>query len=350
MDSGLQARGLLANHAPHPQSKLLVKYKQQEELGTDLPGTGLDVLGDEIDHVSIQDVAHIQSYTRETKRVVAMKVMNLNPEDGLTYTVMREIYLMKELVGHANIVQLLDCDVYETGAAFVLELCPQDLLVYMKKRRAEARPLCKDVSTIQRFMRELFQGVAFCHEKGILHRDLKPENLLLDSHKTLKIADFGLARRIGYDKDAEHLSKDVVTLWYRAPEVICTKGDFAHYDASIDLWSCGCILAELMFGAPLFSGFNEQTLRDFFETGLPALGSITNFLRKYRPQFQNYCGRQAYDLFLALLHREGKGRPTAAKALTHPFVAQQSTASQRGPAQGDTLEALSLGLAAMTFK
>ncbi|KAF9914517.1 Cyclin-dependent kinase 3, partial [Modicella reniformis] len=100
---------------------------------------------------------------------------------------------------------------------------------------------------VKDFLYQLLQGVDFCHGRRILHRDLKPQNLLIDEKRTLKLADFGLARAFGIP--LRTYTHEVVTLWYRAPEILLGS---RHYSTAVDMWSVGCIFAEMITKRALF--------------------------------------------------------------------------------------------------
>ncbi|NWU86548.1 CDK5 kinase, partial [Onychorhynchus coronatus] len=128
----------------------------------------------------------------------------------------------------------------------------------------------------QSFMYQLLKGLAFCHSRNVLHRDLKPQNLLINRNGELKLADFGLARAFGIP--VRCYSAEVVTLWYRPPDVLFGA---KLYSTSIDMWSAGCIFAELAnAGRPLFPGndVDDQLKRIFRypwewgERGTPGMG------------------------------------------------------------------------------
>jgi serine/threonine protein kinase len=104
-------------------------------------------------------------------------------------------------------------------------------------------------SVFQSYLYQILKGIAYCHSHRILHRDLKLANLLIDRKGVLKLADFGLARAFGVP--IRTYTHEVVTLWYRAPEILLGQ---ARYSTPVDMWSVGCIFAELVTKRPLFPG------------------------------------------------------------------------------------------------
>ncbi|XP_066302728.1 cyclin-dependent-like kinase 5 isoform X1 [Branchiostoma lanceolatum] len=193
---------------------------------------------------------------KETHEIVALKRVRLDDDDeGVPSSALREICLLKELK-HKNIVRLHDVLHSEKKLTLVFEYCDQDLKKYFDSCSGDIDP-----ETVKSFMYQLLRGLAFCHSHNVLHRDLKPQNLLINKNGELKLADFGLARAFGIP--VRCYSAEVVTLWYRPPDVLFGA---KLYSTSIDMWSAGCIFAELAnAGRPLFPGndVDDQLKRIF---------------------------------------------------------------------------------------
>lgn len=102
----------------------------------------------------------------------------------------------------------------------------------------------------QRLSKELLNGIDFLHSHRIIHRDLKPSNLLISGQGQLKIADFGLAKTYDFEM---RLTQVVVTLWYRGPEILLSQ----PYNSKVDIWSAGCIIAEMYAKRALFPGTSD---------------------------------------------------------------------------------------------
>lgn len=238
---------------------------------------------------------------------MALKEIHLDSEEGTPSTAIREISLMKELK-HENIVSLHDVIHTENKLMLVFEYMDKDLKKFMDSRGNGG---ALDYITIKSFMQQLLAGIAFCHNNRVLHRDLKPQNLLINNKGQLKLADFGLARAFGIPVNT--FSNEVVTLWYRAPDVLLGS---RTYNTSIDIWSAGCIMAEMYTGRPLFPGTtNEDQLQKIFRLmGTPSERSwpgISQF-PEYKPNFHVYATQ---DLRLILQQIDQYGLDILGKML-----------------------------------
>ncbi|KAJ1933563.1 cyclin-dependent kinase 5 [Kickxella alabastrina] len=202
-----------------------------------------------------------KAQNRETHEVVALKRIRLdNEEEGVPCTAIREISLLKELK-HPNIVGLFDVLHTEKKLTLVFEFMDSDLKKFIDGYGGDLDPL-----TVKHLMYQLLCGIAYCHRNRVLHRDLKPQNLLINKRGDLKLGDFGLARAFGIP--VRSYSHEVVTLWYRAPDVLMGS---RQYDTSIDIWSIGCIFAEMSTGLPFLAGtsIEMQILQIFRILGTP---------------------------------------------------------------------------------
>ncbi|KAG2588741.1 probable serine/threonine-protein kinase At1g54610 isoform X2 [Panicum virgatum] len=183
-------------------------------------------------------------------RIVALKKVrfdNLEPES--VKFMAREILILRRL-DHPNVIKLeglvtsrMSCSLY-----LVFEYMEHDLA------GLAASPDIKfTLPQIKCYMQQLLSGLEHCHDNNVLHRDIKGSNLLLDNNGILKIADFGLATFFD-PRHKQPMTSRVVTLWYRPPELLLGATD---YGVDIDLWSAGCILAELLNGKPIMPGRTE---------------------------------------------------------------------------------------------
>lgn len=184
-----------------------------------------------------------------TGEVVAMKKIRLESEDeGIPSTAIREISLLKELK-HPNVVNLKDVLMEESRLYLIFEFLSMDLKKYM-----DTLPQGKMMNPelVRSYMYQITSAMLFCHRRRVLHRDLKPQNLLIDQKGVIKIADFGLGRSFGIP--VRVYTHEIVTLWYRAPEVLLGS---QRYACPVDIWSIGCIFAEMVTRKPLFQGDSE---------------------------------------------------------------------------------------------
>uniref|UniRef100_A0A5F8ATC9 cyclin-dependent kinase n=2 Tax=Macaca TaxID=9539 RepID=A0A5F8ATC9_MACMU len=187
-------------------------------------------------------------------RFVALKRVRVQTgEEGMPLSTIREVAVLRHLetFEHPNVVRLFDvCTVSrtdrETKLTLVFEHVDQDLTTYLDKVPEPGVP----TETIKDMMFQLLRGLDFLHSHRVVHRDLKPQNILVTSSGQIKLADFGLARIYSFQMA---LTSVVVTLWYRAPEVLLQSS----YATPVDLWSVGCIFAEMFRRKPLFRGSSD---------------------------------------------------------------------------------------------
>lgn len=251
---------------------------------------------------------------------------------------LREIKLLAKFRHHENIVQLfdiqkpLDFDHFDE-VYLIQEYMPSDL-----HKIIVTQPLTEE--HVRYFTYQLLRGLKYIHSANVIHRDLKPANVLVNNNCDLKICDFGLAR-IDNNLDRGNVSaltEYVATRWYRAPEVMLAA---SQYSIAMDLWSVGCILAELFSGKPLLPGkdYRHQLLLLFQLLGTPKIEDMAfirsrratayiQILPKYSPlDFQRYFLKfpsahpLGIDLLSKLLVFDPLDRYTVQEALEHPYLA-----------------------------
>ncbi|KAF5792937.1 putative protein-serine/threonine kinase CMGC-CDK-PITSLRE family [Helianthus annuus] len=185
---------------------------------------------------------------KKTGEVVALKKVKLGSDrEGFPVTALREINILG-MLQHPSLVEMKEVvtDDFD-GVYMVMECVDHELKGYMERMK---QPFSQ--GEVKRLMIQLLEGVAYLHDNYVMHRDLKTSNLLLNSDGELKICDFGMSRH--YASPLKPYTSLVVTLWYRAPELLL---GMKNYSTAIDMWSVGCIMAELLSGKPLFDGNKE---------------------------------------------------------------------------------------------
>eukprot|EP01084_Bolivina_argentea_P028999 53857_1 len=185
----------------------------------------------------------------------------------------------------------------------------------------------------QFFMYQMLRGLTYMHSANVIHRDLKPENILINGADcNVKITDFGLARGVCKDENIEKPTEYVVTRWYRSPEVMCSAG---FYDESVDIWSLGCIFAELILRRPLFPGQNYlDQLKIIFEVmGTPKdltwikTPEAKRWVQKLKPhngkplkQVFEKASDGALQLLSVMLTMDPASRYSSLQCLRHPYL------------------------------
>ncbi|KAI4963011.1 hypothetical protein ZWY2020_020505 [Hordeum vulgare] len=176
----------------------------------------------------------------ETGRLVALKKVRFDSVEPESVRFMaREIIVLRRLQGHPNVIGLHGLITSRSSASIylVFEYMEHDLAGL-----ASSPDLSFSEPQIKCYMRQLLAGLEHCHARGVMHRDIKCANLLVSSDGELKVADFGLANLFSTSPQQQPLTSRVVTLWYRPPELLLGA---TAYDPSVDLWSAGCVFAEL---------------------------------------------------------------------------------------------------------
>ncbi|XP_011014239.1 PREDICTED: cyclin-dependent kinase 10-like [Populus euphratica] len=276
---------------------------------------------------------------KKTGEFVALKKVKINvgrdkylEEYGFPLTSLREINILMSF-DHPSIVRVKEVVMGDLDSVFmVMEYMEHDLKGLMQ---AMKQPF--STSEVKCLMLQLLEGVKYLHDNWVLHRDLKTSNLLLNNQGELKVCDFGMSRQ--YGSPLKPYTSLVVTLWYRAPELLLGA---KKYSTAVDMWSVGCIMAVMLTKEPLFTGKGEidqldkifKTLGTPNETIWPGLsklpGAKANFvkqpynqLRKKFP-FTPFTGSpvlsdSGFDLLNRLLTYDPEKRITADDALNHPW-------------------------------
>ncbi|PWN30152.1 putative MAP kinase Kpp2 [Jaminaea rosea] len=271
---------------------------------------------------------HLPSQTR-----VAIKRITPFDHSMFCLRTLREIKLLRHF-NHENIISILDIIRPTNLETFSEVYLIQELMETDMHRVIRTQELSDD--HCQYFIYQTLRGLKALHSAQVLHRDLKPSNLLLNANCDLKICDFGLARSAN-QPEAEgtgFMTEYVATRWYRAPEIMLT---FKEYTKAIDVWSVGCILAEMLSGKPLFPGrdYHHQLSLTLEILGTPSLDDFyaisstrsRDYIRalpfrkrrNFSQMFPN-ANPLAVDLMERCLTFSPRKRITVDEALAHPYL------------------------------
>lgn len=193
--------------------------------------------------------------TDKNKIVALKKVLMENEKEGFPITALREIRIL-QLLNHVNIVNLIEiCRQYsrnKTTFYLVFDFAEHDLAGLLSNINVKF-----SLGEIKKVMQQMCEGLFFIHNNKILHRDMKAANILITKQGILKLADFGLARAFSITKPGQgnRYTNRVVTLWYRPPELLLGE---RNYGPAVDMWGCGCIMAEMWTRSPIMQGNTEQ--------------------------------------------------------------------------------------------
>lgn len=290
-----------------------------------------------------------------TGRQVAVKRFHahwMGGKQGIHFTALREVRHLNEL-RHPNIVELLGVIERDAEGSFclVFEWCIGDLEGVIRRPDIALR-----AADVKAYMSMLISAVAFLHANGVIHRDLKPANVLVAPDGSLKLADFGTARALQTAIAGAEMTPDIVTRWYQAPEMLLGA---RRYGPAIDVWSLGCIFAELHLRRAPFAGTStaDQLMRICAALGSPTheaagwadVGLLPDYVpmapiapRPLSQLFSTGVGsaagatvpvRDALHLIGAMLALAPARRVACADTLLHPYFAPGAAPSPTNPSE-----------------
>lgn len=266
-----------------------------------------------------------------TNEIVAVKQARIQQTyHGIPREFLREISVLRQTdkFKHPNIIRLIDLLMTDDDdhrrlmqLTLVFEYIEQDLFQFLQHYPQPNLP----TNEIKNIVLQLVCGIEFLHSLSIIHRDLKPQNVLISTEGVIKIADFGLSKFIWIQKV---VTPEVITLWYRAPEVLLN----CDYSNKVDVWSLGCIFGELINRRPIFNGRTEmdQIQQIVKVVGRPTEEQYPKDCFIPLEQFPNYPPKEVselipgvselgIDLFTNMMRFDLRDRITAANAMEHAW-------------------------------
>ncbi|EDO06393.2 Protein kinase catalytic domain C family protein [Babesia bovis T2Bo] len=284
----------------------------------------------------------------ETGNIVALKHIKYHEghwKEGFPVSYLREISILLEL-RHPNVLSVKEVVTNEARDQYyvVMEYVEHELKTLLHDGKPDFT-----LSERKCLLYQLLRGVEYLHSHWVLHRDLKTTNILYNNKGVLKICDFGMARKFG--RPLKNYTQNVVTHWYRAPELFLGQN---HYDEAVDMWSVGCIFAEIICGKPMFTGSsdadtldkifrccgtpNNETWPGFSELRLVKEGKFP--ISKHKPNFhaffknnltsndQCYMTEAGLDLLMKMLTLNPSKRISAKEAMEHPYLTTEKPRTQ----------------------
>jgi len=265
-----------------------------------------------------------------TNRDVALKKVK-KMDDGIDFSALREIRFLQEIKS-PYIMELLDVFFHQDKSSFnnikyvylVYEYIQTDLEKIILDRKVSLTN-----SDIKVYLQMLLKGLKILHNNWIIHRDIKPGNLLVSSEGYLKIGDFGFSKKYA-EPETMRFSPNVVTIWYRSPELLYGAD---IYGPGVDIWSAGCVFAELMLRSAFFGGDDvfDQLSKIFYILGTPTTNDwngmelLPNFVPFTKvdgiPLKSIFINRDdsGLDLLVKMLKYDPRVRITSDDALRHPY-------------------------------
>ncbi|CAI2304428.1 unnamed protein product [Caenorhabditis sp. 36 PRJEB53466] len=285
-------------------------------------------------------------HVRDNIKCALKMIRTDRDEEGIPSTCLREISCIKDLQ-HDNIVTLFDIIYANRKLYMVFEFIDRDLKNLLEI--VEPHGVLPS-NYVKSFMWQLLSALSYCHLRRIVHRDLKPQNILVSDAGVVKIADFGLARSFSFP--SRNYTHEVVTLWYRPPEILLGS---QRYSTSLDMWSLGCIFAEIASAKPLFPGECEisQLFKIFEIVGTPsdrnwpgvvelphykAVFPKWSFDLNKLEEMSNLTGH-GLDVLREIIRYPPERRLTAKGALSHRYFLQNGFTQNR-PTVTDLLKEL----------
>ena len=285
---------------------------------------------------------------KTTRDIVVLKqIRQKKTEDAPSKEVLREILIMMNFT-HPHIVKYNSVFVHKCQVVIEMEFCISSLSNVIKKI---SKPFY--IGQIKKIIRSIALGIKFLHDHDIIHRDIKPGNIFIDENCVVKIGDFGSARispQIKKEKDEQEekkkspekkekkekrpLTPGIGTKWYKAPEIIF--GD-KHYTKSVDIWSFGCLMAEMFLLEPLFPGSTDFEMINLIFSFIGFSKEDENVLKpqlhiNYREKPRNIfnntfdiADKESIDLMTKMLVANPNKRITIEEILKHPFLKNEES-------------------------